>query len=187
MADKMADITVTTDGEQIAQAIEAKCMGSHRQGTGLCPECADAARIAREFKPAAPVDTGLREALTALLEPKGGVGRNLRHLIDGPAAKHCVVCDHVKHNELAYCQVGQCACSTGTPVGNTASVILRDLLAVIREHPEPIVIAVTDEMVDRAEAAYLHTAANGTVADENWTRRSLRAALTAALTEEAGA
>lgn len=55
------------------------------------------------------------------------IERNLQDLIDSPVANRCVVCGHVSHNELGYCQVGQCTCSTGTTVEGVARIIRRDL------------------------------------------------------------
>lgn len=70
-------------------------------------------------------------AVTALVGDRGRVARNLRFLVEGAAGKHCIACDHVRHNELAYCQVGQCPCSEGVTVASTAAIILRDLRAAL--------------------------------------------------------
>ena len=88
----------------------------------------------------------------ALADDRGRVARNLRLLAEGAAGKHCVVCDHVRHNELAYCQISGCVCSTGTSVNSTARAILRDLRAELSapaQAAEPIHVPV-DDFVQRA-------------------------------------
>lgn len=54
------------------------------------------------------------------------VERNLADIMDSEAGKRCVSCAHLKHNDLGYCQVGQCSCTVGTSLAGTASVVLRD-------------------------------------------------------------
>lgn len=54
------------------------------------------------------------------------VERNLAEIMDSEAGKRCVSCAHVKHNDLGYCQVGQCSCTVGTSLAGTASIVLRD-------------------------------------------------------------
>lgn len=60
------------------------------------------------------------------------IERCLQGLIDSPVGNRCITCGHVKHNELGYCQNGECACGDGTTVAGAASIIRRDLPRVIR-------------------------------------------------------
>lgn len=59
------------------------------------------------------------------------VERNLADIMDSEAGRRCVSCAHLKHNDLGYCQVGQCSCTVGTSLAGTASVVLRDASALL--------------------------------------------------------
>lgn len=59
------------------------------------------------------------------------IERCLTDLLESPIANRCVVCGHVKHNDLGYCQTGQCPCSSGVTVGSIAVIIRRDLPAML--------------------------------------------------------
>jgi hypothetical protein len=59
------------------------------------------------------------------------VERAIQSLIDSPIGNRCVTCGHVKHNELGYCQNGQCICGDGTTVAGLAGIIRRDLTSVL--------------------------------------------------------
>lgn len=55
------------------------------------------------------------------------VERRLRSLVDSPIGNRCVTCGHVKHNDLGYCQNGDCTCENGCTVAGLAGIVLRDL------------------------------------------------------------
>lgn len=59
------------------------------------------------------------------------VARCIEDLLESPIGNRCVTCGHVKHNELGYCQNGQCGCENGTTVEGIARILRRDLKAVL--------------------------------------------------------
>ncbi len=185
----------TEIGEQIARAIEANMPGDYTVNSRSTQyTCREAARIAREFKPAETVDTGLREAW----EQTSETGSTLRlvPITDG-------------WTFTVYRQE-----TRSTTAVNVTGSMLDDLRAVLAAHPAPQTVStfseaytgqeignmdvpappmtVTDAMIERAAAA---------IYDEfndrglRWRdahpdiharlRAEARAALTAALTEEA--
>lgn len=59
------------------------------------------------------------------------VEKNLATLVNSPHANRCIECGHVRHNELGYCQVGQCICGSGTTFSGLAGIVRRDLRAAL--------------------------------------------------------
>jgi hypothetical protein len=91
-------------------------------------------------------------AVEKTIDDRGSVARNLRLLIEGGAGKHCVICDHVRHNDLGYCQIDGCICETGVTVAGTAQIILRNLReAVERDRTSPAGAVAKHEQEVRAE------------------------------------
>jgi hypothetical protein len=67
--------------------------------------------------------------------------KRLAEMVESPAGNRCITCGHVKHNELGYCQTGQCICGDGTTVAGQAAIIRRDLpgiLAARSQRPEAV-------------------------------------------------
>ena len=51
-------------------------------------------------------------------------------------ADKCISCGHAasRHNELAYCQIGECSCETGTSIGSEATFIRRAIDSLAERH-----------------------------------------------------
>lgn len=68
-----------------------------------------------------------------LREAVSNADRRLDYYLESPLGGRCLTCGHVKHNDLGYCQTGQCACNDGTTVATLATIIRRDLRAAALE------------------------------------------------------
>ncbi len=109
------------------------------------------------------------------------IRRNLDALKDGAAARRCVSCPHLTHNDLGYCQTSSCSCSNGTTVAGTAMIIARDVDAMLAEHVAHAVASALAPIQAALDDPITAVIPNEGEPYRVWQERAVRAALESAL------
>ena len=59
------------------------------------------------------------------------------YLKDSPIGNRCLDCGHVRHNDLGYCQIGECSCEYHNSIEGLGRLIERDLDALLTRVTPP--------------------------------------------------